>query len=117
MNCLSTNTVLEKGLQICRVSSYKKTREAKEREFKCHYGASPLDLSEMWYDLTTTDIPGAKLKGNEKSLRGFKRFMIAHYFLWTYPKNAKILASRFGICEKYARGEDLWRWIKKRLQP
>ena len=40
-------------------------------------------------------------------------FFIAHYFLWTYPKNSRILASRFKCCEKYARGEHLWRWIAK----
>ena len=36
---------------------------------------------------------------------------MAHYFLWTYPKNADIFASRFRVCEKYARGTNLWKWI------
>ena len=40
-------------------------------------------------------------------------FLVAHHFLWGYPKNAESLARRFGICEKYARGEHLWLWIKK----
>jgi hypothetical protein len=37
--------------------------------------------------------------------------MIVQHFLWTYPKNSKILASRFGICEQNARGEPLWHWV------
>ncbi len=40
-------------------------------------------------------------------------FLIAHYFLWTYPKNSKQTASRFQICDKYTRGEHLWKWIAK----
>ena len=40
-------------------------------------------------------------------------FLVAHHFLWGYPDNAEQLATRFGINEKYARGEHLWLWIKK----
>ena len=40
-------------------------------------------------------------------------FIVAHHFLWGYPDNAESLATRFGINEKYARGEHLWLWIKK----
>ena len=39
--------------------------------------------------------------------------MMAHHFLWTYPKNSHMLACRFKICEVYSRGEPLWKWIKK----
>ena len=67
----------------------------------------------MWYDLTTTDIPDAVLTDEEKTPKGFRMFLMAHYFLWTYPKNAELLASRFGTNEQYARGKRLWNWIKK----
>lgn len=40
-------------------------------------------------------------------------FLVAHHFLWSYPDNAESLATRFGINEKYARGQHLWLWIKK----
>ena len=40
-------------------------------------------------------------------------FLIAHFFLWTYPKNAGLLASRFQICSSHAQGEPLWTWIRK----
>jgi hypothetical protein len=67
----------------------------------------------MRYDLTATIIPGAALAPEEKSVKGLKIFFMAHYFLWTYPKNAKILASQFKVCEEYARGKKLWDWVAK----
>jgi hypothetical protein len=72
-----------------------------------------LDLADIWYDLTTTDIPDARLDDKDISESGFIMYMSAHHFLWTYPKNSDVLASRFKICTRYARGEPLWRWIKK----
>jgi len=67
----------------------------------------------MWYDLCNTDLPDARLADEEKTSGGFRRFMMAHYFLWNYPRNSHLLSSRFGICERNCRGEPLWRWIKK----
>ena len=109
----SPSEVLRKGLLYCRVFSSKRSTAAKTKEFRKHYGASPLDLCDMWYDLTVTDITAAKLNTKDNSDKGFKMFLIAHHFLWVYPKNAKVLGSRFDICEKYASGDHLWRWIKK----
>jgi hypothetical protein len=40
-------------------------------------------------------------------------FLVAHHFLWTYPKKSQLLATPFGICDRYAIGDPLWRWIKK----
>ena len=39
-------------------------------------------------------------------------FLVAHYFLWNYTRNADQLGDTFGICEYYARGAPLWVWIK-----
>jgi hypothetical protein len=101
-------------LKLCHCFKGKSSSEAiNAKQFRKHYGSSPLDLSDMWYDLTTTNIPGAELGDKDKSAKGFKMFMAAHHFLWTYPKNSYLFASRFLICETYARGEHLWRWIKK----
>jgi hypothetical protein len=110
---LSPTDVMKKGLKYCGVHCFKTSAAANTKKFHKHYGSSPLDLANMWYDLTTTDIPGAQLEQSDKSENGFKMFMVAHHFLWTYPKNASQLASRFGICERYSRGEPLWKWIKK----
>jgi hypothetical protein len=38
---------------------------------------------------------------------------MAIYFLWNYPKNSEVLASRFHTSERNSRGEPLWHWIKK----
>jgi hypothetical protein len=41
-------------------------------------------------------------------------FLVAHHWLWTYPKNAKILGSRFRLSEGYCpQGKPLWHWIGK----
>ena len=87
--------------------------EAKNEDFRSHYGASPLTLASQWFDLTKTDIPEAQLTAKEESTKGFKMFLIAHFFLWNYPKNSKVLKTRFKICDRYARGEPLWKWIRK----
>ena len=38
--------------------------------------------------------------------------MIAHFFLWMYPKNVKLVRSRFNICLHYLQGSKLWCWSK-----
>ena len=40
-------------------------------------------------------------------------FMVANYFLWTYPKNANTLASRFKMCVNFSKGEHLGIWVKR----
>lgn len=110
---LSPSDVMKKGLRYCGIRGTRSSAAAQTKQFHSHYGSSPLDLADMWYDLTTTDIPEAQLEDKDKSEKGFKMFMVAHHFLWTYPKNSSLLASRFGICERYARGEPVWKWIKK----
>jgi hypothetical protein len=50
---------------------------------------------------------------SEKSEKGFKMFLIAHNFLWAYPKNAQLLATSFGVCERQVQGENLWRWVRR----
>jgi hypothetical protein len=113
MELLSPEDVLKKGLDFVRMPRENKSRDLNLENFHKHYGSAPLDLAEMWYDLTQTDIEGAKLNIKERSLKGFRFFMMAHYYLWTYEKNSTLLASRFGICESYCRGKPLWTWIKK----
>lgn len=110
---LAPADVLSRGLRYLGVCCQKSSHEANLHEFRKHYGARPLDLADMWYDLTCTEIPRARLEPKDKTERGFMSFMIAHYFLWVYPKNASLLASRFRVCEKYARGQSLWKWIGK----
>ena len=112
MMLLMPSEVLEQGLRFVNLDRLIGKKSA-EVWFRKHYGSGSLDLAEMWYDLNNTDIEEAKLDEVEKSMSGFKKFMVAHHFIWTYPKNSYQLASRMGVCECYARGEPLWKWVKK----
>ena len=96
------NQVLKIGLNFMHVSCYSKSKERQLVDFHKHYGSGPLDISEMWYDLMHTDIPNAQVGKKEKNMKGFKMFLASHFFLWTYPKNATLIASCFNICERYS---------------
>lgn len=80
-------------------------------EFRKHFGSSPLDIGSIWYDLCNWDE--TLLPAKEKSEKGFTRFLAAVHWLWTYPKNAEILASRFGLCKDYVQGKHLEKWIDR----
>ena len=110
---LSPSDIRNRGLAYLRIRSEGRSVAAQNADFHDHYGSSPLDLAEMWFDLNATDIPGAKLTGNEKSEKGLKQFFVTHHFLWAYPKNSKILAKALEHPERYCRGEPLWKWVGK----
>jgi hypothetical protein len=59
----------------------------------------------------TTELNGGLTKA-DKLDKGFKMFLIVHHFLWAYPKNAKMLASAFLVCERLVQGNNLWRWVR-----
>jgi DDE superfamily endonuclease len=111
---LSALDVRREGLRFWPGSqSARCSNETKTKRFRALYGSSPFDVASLWYDLTTTENPRARLTAEEKTESGFIMYLAAHYFLWTYPKNASLLASHFSICERNARGEPLWQWIRK----
>jgi hypothetical protein len=113
---LSPNDVLMRGLNFVGldVSKQAKVQRATNiKRFRCHYGSSPLDIAEIWFDLCHADIVAAKIPMKDQTERGFKRFMVAHYWLWTKPKNAELTASQFGLCSREVSGEALWAWLKK----
>ena len=60
----------------------------------------------------TADFDG-KLAVIEQSSSAFKMFLVALYFMWKYPRNARDMTKRFNICKTYAKGEPLWKWIRK----
>ncbi len=106
---LSPSDVQEIGLKIMGVRNGRKNVKTLLRSFHMHFGSSPLDIADMWYDLCYWDE--TVLSENEKSEKGFKRLLSAHYWLWCRPKNTELFASRFGMCEDYCRGSELWKWI------
>jgi hypothetical protein len=67
----------------------------------------------MWHNMTATNISEARVDIKEQDDAGFRMFLVAHFFLWTYPKNSGLIVSRFQICDKYSRGEHPWKWIRK----
>ena len=83
----------------------------KEHLFNKHYGSSPKTLADIWNTLILTEILAAKVSKGEKLAKGIKQFLLAHYWLWTYPKNAAITASHLHLGEKSCRGKELWKWI------
>ena len=112
---MSPSSVLRHGLKLVnldpdvRVSS----RERNEKMFEQHFGACAFVLSTQWYDLVHDKIPTKKLTDKEKSMRGFNLFLIAHFWLFTKPKNATEGSSRFGRCEKLLQGAKFWLWIER----
>jgi hypothetical protein len=55
-----------------------------------------------------------QLSKKEKTEKGLKKYFIAMFFLWAYPKNSSMLSSRFsGVCERYCRGEHVWKWVER----
>jgi hypothetical protein len=82
-------------------------------EFRKLYGAYCTVLAEQWNTLLFTSIEGAKQSDKEASVTGFRNFLMAHHFLWDYPSNAVILGRRYKVCEMYASGRRLWKWVMK----
>jgi hypothetical protein len=110
---LSPSDLLERALKVLQIDTNRKSRKWQTEQFHAHFGSDPLDLANMWYDLCSTDIEDAKLTAKEKGEKGLRMFLVAHHWLWTYPKNAKILSSRFRLYEGYCRGKPLFHWIGK----
>ena len=113
---LSPNDVIQAGLIFVGVSQEEQdvlSENARLAKFRAHYGSSPLDIADIWFALQAGDVQGAALPEPENTEAGFRHFMSALHFLWAYPKNSLILASRMGICERYSRGKPLWKWVKK----
>jgi DDE superfamily endonuclease len=113
---LNERRVAELGLDYIGVVAKKHNAmsDAFSKEvFHWHYGSSPLVTAQIWFDLQQGKYPGASLTAKENSLIGFKMFMTALFFLWAYPKNAGLTASRFNACIRNCKGEPLWRWIRK----
>lgn len=114
MHFLTPLKVLEKGLEFIGIDIGRQNGmsiKSKTKVFGAFYGSTPTDIAEMWFDLQSGEW--TTLTPNENSPQGFKRYMIAHYYLWTYPKNSFIISRQFNICERYCRGKELHSWIDK----
>lgn len=85
--------------------------------FHQFYGSSPLDVADIWFDMVNDDgrYLGEELilKKSEKNKAGFKKYIMTHFWLWTYPKNSGVFSLASGYCERLCRGKMVWTWIKR----
>ena len=95
------------GLNAVGLNAVRKLDSANEKKFRALYGSSPLDLAGIWNDLSN------RLGKEEQDDKGMKAYLKAVHFLWAYPKNAQVLGSMFGDCERMSRGESVWRWVRR----
>src|SRR5210317_1161320 len=102
------NRALDLAMEYLQVDTEKKLDKWLAGTFKNLFGLSSSDVVLLWLDLCLLDTMTIR----SKSEKGFKRFLITLFFLWTYPKNSKITATSFKVCESSCRGEPLWKWIK-----
>lgn len=112
INLFTEEEVLQRGLVYCGQPVFKRSPLAAKsnHELFCkHYGSSPLVLAKMWADLIITNRLGPK----EATENGFKMFLAAQFFLWTYPKNSTILAARFRLGKNAAHGATFWAWVER----
>ncbi|KAL7578758.1 hypothetical protein ACA910_015989 [Epithemia clementina (nom. ined.)] len=115
--CLqSASEILGHGLKIIGFASHvvkQMSQQMQDDLFQSHFGSAQMVVAEIWYDLTVTTIPKAKLKPSENSEAGLKKFLVCLFFLYTYPKNARIIGSHFVQSERTSRGSYVWDWVAK----
>lgn len=111
---LAAEAIRQRALDLIEgVDPKGKPEHWQENAFHSLYGSPSKVLTEQWNALCLSSDPDIKLTVNEMSARGFRGFMMAHFFLWQNPKNAFTFGSRFGVCERLARGHPIWKWITK----
>jgi hypothetical protein len=114
---LSPQQVLTFALDYANTKHDRWSETTKILEFHRHYGSSPLDIADIWYDLVHDGgryLPDElQLKVKEKNEKGFRQYMAGHTFLWTYPKNSSLLSTATGLCERKCRGEHIWIWVER----
>lgn len=110
---LTATDIEHHGLEFAGVFRGRKSEKRLREDFKKHYGSSPVVLAEQWADLCEIEDTNLALSKQEKSMKGLKRFFMAHFWLWAKPKNAAIFSSHFKICEDYCCGAPFWLWIER----
>ena len=116
MPLINANQVMLLGLSYMGFSTAKQASRSYDKnsvEFKKHYGLSPHVVAQIWHDLCTTDIEESKLSEKEKGQKGLTYLLMVMHFMYVYPRNRHVLASRFGVCDKLASGQALWKWASR----
>ena len=110
MPVFSEDTILKYGLQI---AAGRDDFPNNDRVFRSLYGSSARVLKDQFEDLQISVNDEARLTRKENSSKGLCSFLMAHHWLWAAPKNATLMATRFGTCEDYCQGEHRWKWVRK----
>jgi hypothetical protein len=61
MHLQMPNDILNQDLQVLGIRSQGRSNEAQTHNVHMHFGSKPINLADMWYDLTVTTVPGAAL--------------------------------------------------------
>ena len=107
---LSPDDVLQRGLDHF-VSGFfeasQRTNKNKKESFWKIFGCSSTCVAKIWFDILD------QVPAQEKTERDFKMFLSSLYFLYQYPKNAKVLGACFGVSQRMVEGNNLWKWLKR----
>ena len=116
MLLLTANEVLTRGFRVYEglPNNYDEgLTEKASATFRKYYGSNPTTIAYVWHDIMTDEDICQGLSDAERFEKGFKQFLIAIHFLWAYPKNADMLATRFGVSLRQVQGENLWKWVRR----
>lgn len=109
---LTVDEMLAKGLELMGCNSLLRQQNVSRLQnvsrFKALFGSDPVVYAQLWEDLQTTEIPGARIDGRAT---GIDHYLMAVYFLWCYPTESH-LAGLFNICEKSVR-KWIWYFVGK----
>jgi len=108
----------KKALEYAKTDVNPKLGDARQQDlFHAMYGSDPLPVAQSWNHLIgrgheLTLAPRDVMSEKEKT-HGLRKFLMAMHFLWAYPRNAIELGGKFGVSEKYAKGNHLWKWVRR----
>ena len=98
-----------RGLSILKIETHGRSPRWLDETFHSLYGSDAVVLAKMWHDVCQVN----RMTKKEKSKHGLKFFLMAHFYLWNYPRNNRQFAVQFDVCDEYARGKHLWDWIAR----
>jgi hypothetical protein len=84
MMFLSPQQVLTFALDCANAKHGRWSEKTKILEFQRHYGSSPIDIADIWYDLVHDGgkyLPNElQLKAKEKDEKGFRQYIAGETF-------------------------------------
>jgi hypothetical protein len=103
MIILTAQEMQQEGLAVAGFDVKHQERVGDKRNkqrFVENFGSTPAVCTVIWHDLQSTDIPSARI--NPRSVKQVKKFLVAMYYLYNYPKE-KNIPGTLKICEPRER--------------